>query len=192
MRKYQYIFISMLQVIFTIAIAVFCSGYSNYYHSKRTMNAVSNSTNWFLQASQNQFTFEEMISHLQIKSKILNQYAKWKGVRYRLGGISKEGIDCSAFVQKTFRDQFSLKLPRSTINQKNLGSKIYRTHLLPGDLVLFNVNSRLTGSHIGIYLGNDLFVHASTSSGVMISNLNDGYWKACYYEARRILKNIAL
>ena len=106
-----------------------------------------------------------------------------------LGGDSKRGIDCSAFVQRTFREQFGLDLPRSTSEQQDTGRQIQRTKLRIGDLVLFRAGS--TGRHVGIYLGNDQFVHASTSSGVTISSLNDSYWKGRYREARRVLTNPA-
>ncbi|EKF63213.1 lipoprotein spr [Serratia plymuthica A30] len=147
------------------------------------MHAVNDKNGLLLQASQDEF--EAMVRNVDVKSKIMDQYADWKGVRYRLGGESKRGIDCSAFVQRTFREQFGMDLPRSTYEQEDLGKKIVRTKLRPGDLVLFRAGS--TGRHVGIYLGNDQFVHASTSSGVMISNLNDNYWNKRYREARRVL-----
>ena len=128
-----------------------------------------------------------MVRNVDVKSKIMDQYADWKGVRYRLGGDSKRGIDCSAFVQRTFREQFGMDLPRSTYEQEDLGKKIQRTKLRVGDLVLFRAGS--TGRHVGIYLGNDQFVHASTSSGVMISKLTDNYWNKRDREARRVLTN---
>ncbi|BAN97163.1 lipoprotein spr precursor [Plautia stali symbiont] len=126
-----------------------------------------------------------MVQNVDVKSRIMEQYSDWKGVRYRLGGDTKRGIDCSAFVQRTFREQFGLELPRSTSEQQDSGKKILRSKLRPGDLVLFRAGS--TGRHVGIYLGNDNFVHASTSSGVIISSLNDSYWKNRYREARRVL-----
>ncbi|MGL4195177.1 MAG: bifunctional murein DD-endopeptidase/murein LD-carboxypeptidase, partial [Edwardsiella piscicida] len=100
------------------------------------------------------------------------------------------GIDCSAFVQRTFREQFGLELPRSTSQQEGTGHAIKRSKLRIGDLVLFRAGS--TGRHVGIYLGNDQFVHASTSSGVTISNLNDTYWNKRYREARRVLSGTQL
>lgn len=130
------------------------------------MRAVNDKDGLLLQASQDEF--EAMVRNVDVKSKIMDQYADWKGVRYRLGGDSKRGIDCSAFVQRTFREQFGMDLPRSTYEQEDLGKKIQRTKLRVGDLVLFRAGS--TGRHVGIYLGNDQFVHASTSSGVMISS----------------------
>ncbi len=96
-----------------------------------------------------------------------------------------KGIDCSAFVQRTFREQFGLELPRSTSEQQETGKSISRTQLRTGDLVLFRAGS--TGRHVGIYLGNNQFVHASTSSGVTISSMDEPYWKKRYNEARRVL-----
>nr|WP_113868542.1 bifunctional murein DD-endopeptidase/murein LD-carboxypeptidase [Brenneria salicis]NMN91304.1 spr peptidase [Brenneria salicis ATCC 15712 = DSM 30166]RBP59467.1 spr peptidase [Brenneria salicis ATCC 15712 = DSM 30166]RLM29724.1 bifunctional murein DD-endopeptidase/murein LD-carboxypeptidase [Brenneria salicis ATCC 15712 = DSM 30166] len=163
-----------------------CSSNSNNalnQNDQTEMRVVNDKESLSLQASQDEF--EAMVRNVDIKSKLLDQYASWKGVRYRLGGDSRRGIDCSAFVQRTFREQFDMDLPRSTYEQQEVGQKIQRTKLRPGDLVLFRAGS--TGRHIGIYIGNNQFVHASTSSGVMISNMGDTYWNKRYHEARRVL-----
>jgi len=146
-------------------------------------HAVGNKDSFLLQASQDEF--EEMVRNVDVKSRLMDQYASWKGVRYRLGGSSKKGIDCSAFVQQTFRDQFGLELPRSTYEQQEMGKSVSRSKLRTGDLVLFRAGS--TGRHVGIYIGNNQFVHASTSSGVVISSMNEPYWNKRYNEARRVL-----
>lgn len=177
-----------LRVLPAIAAAVMLSACSSTNTSKldssqTEMHAVNDKNGLLLQASQDEF--EAMVRNVDIKSKIMDQYADWKGVRYRLGGESKRGIDCSAFVQRTFREQFGMDLPRSTYEQEDMGKQIQRTKLRPGDLVLFRAGS--TGRHVGIYLGNDKFVHASTSSGVTISSLTDNYWDKRYREGRRLL-----
>ncbi|TCL07279.1 MULTISPECIES: bifunctional murein DD-endopeptidase/murein LD-carboxypeptidase [Sodalis] len=184
MVKSQPILRYVLRLIPAVAVAVVLSACSSQ-SSRQTaeMHAVNDNDQSSLQASQDQF--EEMVRNVDIKTKIMDQYAVWKGVRYRLGGSTKRGIDCSAFVQMTFKEQFGLELPRSTTEQQGMGSKIQRTKLRPGDLVLFHAGS--TGRHVGIYLGNDQFVHASTTSGVMISSMNEDYWKKRYREARRVL-----
>jgi lipoprotein Spr len=146
-------------------------------------HAVGNNDGFLLQASQDEF--ENMVRNLDVKSRLMDQYASWKGVRYRLGGSTKSGIDCSGFVQRTFREQFGLELPRSTYEQQEMGKSVDRTKLRTGDLVLFRAGS--TGRHVGIYIGNNQFVHASTSSGVMISSMDEPYWKKRYNEARRVL-----
>lgn len=179
-----------LRAIPAIAAAVMLSACSsthtsNLNNAQTEMHAVNDKNGLLLQASQDEF--EAMVRNVDVKSKIMDQYADWKGVRYRLGGDTKRGIDCSAFVQRTFREQFGMALPRSTYEQEDLGKKIQRTKLRAGDLVLFRAGS--TGRHVGIYLGNDQFVHASTSNGVMISKLTDNYWNKRYREARRVLTN---
>ena len=175
------------RVVPAIALATLLSACSTPGNNtaRAEKHEVKNQSGFLLQASQDEF--EQMVRNVDVKTKIMDQYADWKGVRYRMGGDTKRGIDCSAFVQRTFREQFGLDLPRSTSGQQDTGSKIARNKLRPGDLVLFRAGS--TGRHVGIYLGNNNFVHASTSSGVMISNLNDSYWKTRYREARRVLSN---
>lgn len=186
MVKSQPILRYILRIVPAVALATLLSACSSTHSSQNAKNEnheVNNHNGFLLQASQDEF--EEMVRNVDVKSRIMEQYAVWKGVRYRLGGDTKRGIDCSAFVQRTFRDQFGLELPRSTSQQQDTGKEITRSKLRPGDLVMFRAGS--TGRHVGIYLGNDNFVHASTSSGVMISSLNDDYWKKRYREGRRVL-----
>ncbi|CAX60540.1 bifunctional murein DD-endopeptidase/murein LD-carboxypeptidase [Erwinia billingiae] len=189
MVKSQPILRYIWRVLPAVALATVlsaCSSTNTSNNAQTDTHAVKGQNGFLLQASQDEF--EQMVQNVDIKSRLMDQYADWKGVRYRLGGTSKRGIDCSAFVQTTFREQFGLDLPRSTYEQEDTGKSINRGKLRPGDLVLFRAGS--TGRHVGIYLGNDNFVHASTSSGVMISNLNDSYWKTRYREARRVLSHM--
>jgi len=119
-----------------------------------------------------------------VRNRLYAQYRLWKGVRYRIGGMGRDGIDCSGFVFVTFRTQFGIVLPRTTERQVEIGKGIGRSDLRPGDLVFFK-----TGwfeRHVGIYLGHGRFLHASTSRGVMISGLDDEYWKSAYWKARRV------
>ena len=119
----------------------------------------------------------------QTKSQLLQMHREWKGVPYRLGGNSKSGIDCSAFVQLTFKNQFSRQLPRTTEQQKNIGKSVSKGQLRPGDLVFFKTG--WSSRHVGIYIADGQFLHASTSQGVMISSLHNSYWKQKYWLARR-------
>ncbi|OBX02973.1 endopeptidase [Gallibacterium genomosp. 3] len=120
--------------------------------------------------------------HKIINKKLNNFYQEWAGVRYKLGGSTKSGIDCSAFVQTAFAEKFHISLPRSTSEQKSLGRQIQKNQLKQGDLVFFRKNR-----HVGIYLGGNLFIHSSTSQGVTISSLNENYWSRTYTQSRRIL-----
>ncbi|AJC66041.1 MULTISPECIES: bifunctional murein DD-endopeptidase/murein LD-carboxypeptidase [Dickeya] len=166
-----------------VAIALSACTSNNANVNNQTDRRVVNGGDPSLQASQDEF--EAMVRNVEVKSKLLEQYASWKGVRYRLGGDSRKGIDCSSFVQRTFREQFGIDLPRSSYEQQDIGVQIQRSKLRPGDLVVFHAGS--TGRHMGIYLGNQQFVHASTSIGVTISSMDDSYWKPRYREARRVL-----
>jgi cell wall-associated NlpC family hydrolase len=112
---------------------------------------------------------------------------EWYGVRYRLGGNSKAGIDCSAFVQRAYEQVFGLNLLRTALDQFGMSNIIWRKEQCKeGDLVFFNIKgSRI--SHVGIYLMNNFFVHASSSNGIMISSLQDKYWSKYYACAGRVL-----
>lgn len=118
-----------------------------------------------------------------VKNKLYAHYENWKGVEYSMGGLDQDGIDCSGFVYVTFRSQLGINLPRSTELQAGTGQDISRNKLRAGDLVFFKTARKVR--HVGIYIENDRFVHASTSSGVMISELNDTYWKSSYWKSRR-------
>jgi hypothetical protein len=113
------------------------------------------------------------------------EFAKWQGTPYRLGGNSKRGIDCSALVQNIYHDSFNIKLPRTTETQAKKGDLVYRNQLKVGDLVFFKTGWNVR--HVGIYMGNNEFIHASTSSGVISSSLDNVYWKPRYWQAKRIL-----
>jgi len=98
----------------------------------------------------------------------------WYGTPYRLGGTTKKGVDCSAFSQFLFASVYGLSIPRTAREQYSLTNRISRTELKEGDLIFFNTRGSI--SHVGVYLQNNKFVHASTSGGVMISDIFDEYW----------------
>lgn len=112
----------------------------------------------------------------------------WWGTPYRMGGTSLKGIDCSAFVQTLMLGVFSLSLPRTAREQYVLSESVSMFDLKEGDLVFFNTRGGV--SHVGVYLQNNKFVHASTSGGVMISDLNDNYWGRKLIGAGRVLQSI--
>jgi len=109
-------------------------------------------------------------------------YQEWAGTRYRLGGLTKGGIDCSGFMQTTFLKAYGLALPRSTAEQRHVGKQIQKHELKVGDLVFFRKNN-----HVGVYIGNNRFMHSSTSRGVIIESLDDSYWAKTYTQSRRVL-----
>ena len=120
----------------------------------------------------------------EVRSALLDQYQEWRGVPYRSGGQSRRGVDCSGFVQLTFRERFGLELPRDTRQQSRLGAPISTRGLQPGDLVFFNTGQRT--QHVGIFIEDGQFLHASTSKGVIISDLDNPYWRKTYWQSRRL------
>ncbi|WP_415890974.1 NlpC/P60 family protein [Neptuniibacter sp. SY11_33] len=118
-----------------------------------------------------------------VSQALLDQYNSWAGTPYRLGGNNRSGIDCSAFTQVTFRDQFGVDIPRTTRDQLGSGSNIAKGQLKAGDLVFFQTGYKQR--HVGIYVQEGQFLHASTSKGVIISRLDNPYWQKHYWTARR-------
>ncbi len=109
------------------------------------------------------------------------------GVRYRRGGNSPEtGLDCSGLVQLVFRDTLGLVLPRRSEEMSRAGASVAREHLEPGDLVFFNTLRRAF-SHVGIYIGDNRFVHAPSSGGrVRVESIDSRYWTRRFNGARRV------
>ncbi|WP_233863151.1 C40 family peptidase [Paraburkholderia adhaesiva] len=109
------------------------------------------------------------------------------GVRYRWGGNTPDsGLDCSGFVRYVFRDTLGMSLPRSAAEMSRVGEKVSMSNLKPGDLVFFNTMRR-TFSHVGIYIGDNKFVHSpSTGSTIRVDDLDDGYWEKRFTGARRV------
>ncbi|MDO9219076.1 MAG: NlpC/P60 family protein [Lacisediminimonas sp.] len=109
------------------------------------------------------------------------------GLQYRYGGDSAiTGMDCSALVQHVYRQAWQQELPRTAEEISRAGERVTRGELEPGDLVMFDTLSR-PYSHVGIYLGEDKFVHSpSAGSRVRVENMAGTYWKTRYNGARRI------
>ncbi len=119
---------------------------------------------------------------------LYNTIDQWLGTRYRLGGTTQRGIDCSAFVQTVMLGVFALQLPRTAREQFDLSKWVPMTNIKEGDLLFFNTIGGV--SHVGVYLQNHRFVHASSSGGVMISDLNDSYWSSKLICAGRVVQSI--
>jgi lipoprotein Spr len=98
--------------------------------------------------------------------------------------MTQRGVDCSAFVQTVMAGAYDLALPRTAKEQKGMTTPVERAELREGDLVFFNTRGGV--SHVGIYLHNNKFVHASTSGGVTISDLDESYWAHRYLGAGRV------
>lgn len=115
------------------------------------------------------------VSKKSIKNgKLYSFIEDWQGTQYQYGGLSKNGIDCSGLVYLAFRDVYGLDIPRVTGQLLDIIKRKYEGKLREGDLVFFDFDNQKF-SHVGIYLQNGYYFHASTSSGVRVSKLHDPY-----------------
>jgi cell wall-associated NlpC family hydrolase len=121
----------------------------------------------------------------EIQKQLEAEYRRWRGTRHRLGGNSRNGIDCSGFVKAVYKNIFDMDLPRTTKAQATLGRPVKKTDLKAGDLVFFKPPTY--PRHVGIYLSNSEFVHASKTKGVTISRMDPYYWDKYFWTARRLL-----
>lgn len=120
-------------------------------------------------------------------SKMMREISKYMGVPYRLGGEDVKGMDCSGYTMTVYKNSMKLSLPRTSSEQFGHGIPIMREQLQFGDLVFFNTTGD-RASHVGIYIGDDLFAHASVSLGVTISSLQSTYFNKRYEGAKRIIR----
>jgi len=119
--------------------------------------------------------------------KLFHFVYDWIGTPYRFGGTSRKGIDCSAFTKELYSKVFNMDIERNSRDIFSMVSPVKRDDLKEGDLVFFKIHSRRI-SHVGIYLGNNRFAHAS-SRGVAISSLDDAYYKRYFYRGGRMLES---
>jgi cell wall-associated NlpC family hydrolase len=121
----------------------------------------------------------------KVRERLQNAAQDWYGTPYDWGGDSKQGVDCSGFVQHVYEDAFAYGLPRVTETQLQSGPSVARDQIRPGDLVFFRPEGEY--NHVGVYLGKGTFAHASSSNGVTKTPLEKDYWDRYYWTARRPL-----
>jgi len=120
------------------------------------------------------------------KSEMMDEIMGWLGTPYFFSGDSRRSIDCSAFIRRVFRNVAEIELPRTSYYQSLLGETIPKEELKFGDLVFFKTRRYAPITHVGIYLADDLFAHASSGKGVTISSLNSSYYKRVFRSGKRI------
>ena len=118
--------------------------------------------------------------------KMMNVINKNIGIPYKYGGKDERGFDCSGFVSFVYRQSQNIEIASYSVDQYKLGKSVTQNDLKFGDLVFFNTTGRIP-SHVGIYIGNNSFAHASSTSGVSITPLNSSYYTKRYVGARRII-----
>src|SRR6201996_5755771 len=119
--------------------------------------------------------------------KLFHFVYDWIGTPYHFGGSSRKGIDCSAFTKELYSEVFNLDIRRSSRDIFSMVSPVSKDELKEGDLVFFKIHSRRI-SHVGVYLGNNRFAHAS-SRGVAINSLDDAYYSRYFYRGGRLLSS---
>jgi len=145
-----------------------------------------------LQSKQNEEMYLNRLTNksdtsIALKDLFMMKVIEMRDSPYKYGGNTKDGLDCSAFTRLVFESTFDYILPRSAREQYQVGLKIHtRDSLQIGDLVFFNTSRRRFPGHVGIYLGENLFVHASRSLGVTISSLDEKYYNKRFVGSRRI------
>jgi len=130
-----------------------------------------------------------MMTDMEVESitnlSLYNFINDWWATRYKFGGDDRSGIDCSAFTEKILSTVYQIKAPRTAKDQYKICEKIAVANLVEGDLVFFNTRGGI--SHVGLYLGNNFFVHSSVSGGVTISSLTDDYYSKKFVSGGRII-----
>jgi len=161
-----------MRFLFVLAALLLLTGCS----TRTTKNSSSYKSDFSKKAHKEQVNYNDL-------DKLYPYHNKWHQTPYKFGGFGSKGIDCSAFVQRAYYDLFKMKIPRTTKLQVNAGEKVSRANIKTSDLIFFKTgyNSR----HVGIYLQHGDFIHASSSKGIIISNINDPYWKKRYWMVRR-------
>lgn len=119
--------------------------------------------------------------------KLYETVNSWLGVPYKYGGTDRNGIDCSAFVGVVYRQVYGVNLHRTCNDMLQDVRLIAKSQLREGD-ILFFTNSKGKVSHVGVYLKDGLFAHASTSNGVSVSRVDDTYWSKHFYKGGRVKK----
>lgn len=112
--------------------------------------------------------------------RLIQTINDWVGVPYKFGGCTKKGIDCSCFVKIVVKEVYGYNLPRKSSEMIKSVNRKNRNALKDGDLVFFKISGDKI-SHVGIYIGNNKFIHASRSRGVIINDLDDSYYKRYYF-----------
>ena len=152
--------------------------------AKKMMKPVGIATEF---CSSIQFKYAQLLNRnveLVTNTSLIGFIDEWWGTKYRYGGTTKKGIDCSSFTGLLMGSVFGFALPRTAREQYSICSKLSKDDMLEGDLVFFNTRGGV--SHVGVYLGEGYFVHSSSSAGVTINSLNESYYSKKFIGGGRV------
>lgn len=171
----------IISLLTTLMLALAATG----CHSSRTTATHSKDYNRTKPAVKQHIDIDR--DHLaQPSVAVLSEANKWLGVPYKYGGETRSGIDCSALVQNVFRSSLSIHMPRSSSKQADYCKTIKRDQVIEGDLLFFSTPGSGNIGHVGIYIGNGCMIHASSSRGVVVSNISDDYFTRHFLKAGRV------
>ena len=164
-------------IIYTISalLMVACGGH------KQTVRPVQNESSGIYSGKKDHKDVNEY------SAELVKEARKWLGTKYKYAGENRKGTDCSGMVMSIYRDVAGIKLPRSSREQQSFCKSVKVADLTPGDLIFFSGSSRGGKvSHVGMYIGDGDFIHASLSKGVIVSNLNESYYSRHFHSAGRV------
>ncbi|MCX6230181.1 MAG: NlpC/P60 family protein [Bacteroidetes bacterium] len=167
--------ISCLLILFTSLIG--CKSSSKIHKENVSKNTNNNSSLNYAQKLGYELAGNE-------DTKFLETVISWLGVPYKYGGCSKEGTDCSCFVNSFYKEMYGKTLARKSEDIMMQSIPVNKDALIQGDLVFFKITGEKV-SHVGIYISKGHFIHATTSKGVMINNLEENYYKKYFFSAGR-------
>lgn len=160
---------------------------NNNYEAPRSVSG--NEVNATSPASSLQYKYASLLevppSEI-INTPLIHLVDDWYGTPYSIGGSTMDGIDCSAFSRMLLDSVYGEEIPRTAQEQYDHCKHIKKDKLKEGDLVFFHTTHGSYITHVGVYLQNNKFIHASSSRGVMISDLNDDYWRKTYRASGRV------
>ncbi|WP_396601934.1 C40 family peptidase [Algibacter sp. R77976] len=175
--------------VFLILILII--SFSSCKSSKRAKSKKTSTTKIVTKKSKKENPTNNSTSNYSKADYIIDYAKQFKGVRYKWGGTTKSGMDCSGLIYESYKSN-DIILPRISRDMAKKGHKIQLKKVSKGDLLFFKTGNRRNSiNHVGLIVdikNNDIkFIHATTSKGVIISGLNETYWLKAFYEARRIL-----